>query len=367
MRRTGRLIAHSGEAEMRNAAANWICSCMFVFLCGVQPAAAASDQAHDFDFALGRWKARILHLKRSPAKSDDWAVWTGNVMAAKVWDRRSNIQEIYVNTPSGPITELRLCLYQPQLRQWYLYWADSDDGVLDKPMIGRFKDGVGSFYDQEDYNGRAIFLRQRYSEITAHSYHWQQAFSSDGGATWQPNWNVTLTAKGPDPASGQPSAESPAPASRSPDFDFAWGEWRTEISFLPDPFSGQAHWMKIRGRVIVRSLWGGRANLEEIEARGPHGPFEGLTLRLYNPKAQQWYLYWANSSDGVLDRPMIGSFKGGRGVFYNQDIYAGHTVFVRNVYFDISADSYRFAQALSDDGGKTWRTNFIARVTRARS
>jgi hypothetical protein len=351
---------------MRYVRASWVCACTLVALCAAQPPPAASGNFHDFDFAAGNWKTRILHLQRSPGQADDWAAWTGRVVVGKVWGGRSNIQEIEVNTPSGRLEELRLCLYRPLLHQWYLYWADSDDGILDKPVIGEFRNGVGRFYDQEDYKGRAIFVRHLYSQITPRSYHWQQAFSDDGGATWHANWNVTLTLDGSNPASETGTSELTTPLSRSHEFDFAWGNWRTDISFLPNPFSSRSHWTKIRGRVIVRKLWGGQANLEEIEAKGPHGPFEGLTLRLYDPKAKQWHLYWANADDGVLDEPLTGDFKEGRGVFYNQDTYAGRTVFIRNVYFDIAADSYRFEQALSDDGGKTWRTNFIAHVSRAR-
>ncbi|MGH9444801.1 MAG: hypothetical protein ACRD3O_03625 [Terriglobia bacterium] len=351
---------------MRHGRASWICSWTLALLCGVQPQTAISNGFHDFDFAIGDWQARILHLQHSPGKADEWAVWTGRVIAANIWGGRANIQEIDVNAPSGPIEELRLCLYRPLLHQWYLHWADSDDGVLDRPMIGRFKDGTGSFYDQEDYNGRTIFVRHRYSEITPRSYHWQQAFSQDGGTTWQPNWNVTLSRESSTAQSEAPAAEFRAVTSQSHAFDFAWGDWRTDISFLPDPFSSHANWMNIHGHVIVRKLWGGNANLEEIEAKGPRGPFEGLTLRLYDPKARQWYLYWANSDDGVLHDPVIGKFENGRGVFYNQGTYAGRTVFVRNVYFDISADSYRFEQALSDDGGRTWRTSLVAHETRIR-
>jgi hypothetical protein len=138
-------------------------------------------------------------------------------------------------------------------------------------------------------------------------------------------------------------------------FDFAWGDWRTDI------FS---HRTETHGRVRVRKLWGGQADLEETEIHGSRGSLAALTLRLYDPTARQWYLYRASRADGVLDGPLIGDFKGGRGVFYDEDTIAGHTVFVRNVYFDIAADSYRFERALSDDGGRSWRTDFTARLTR---
>lgn len=350
---------------MRHVTVSWLCSCTLALLCGAQPRTAVANDFHDFDFAIGNWGTRILHLQRSPGKADAWAVWTGRVVAAKVWGGRANIQEIEVNTPSGPIEELRLCLYQPRLRQWYLYWADSDDGVLATPMIGRLNSGLGEFYDQEDYQSRAIFVRDLYSQITPRSYHWQQAFSKDGGATWQPNWNVTLTRESSNPASLRQTGVTSAPTdSQAHAFDFTWGDWRTDISYLPDPFASSSRWMRIQGRATVRKLWGGRAGLEEIEAPGPRDSFEWLTLRLYDPKARQWYVYWANSSDGVLDAPLIGDFKNGRGTFYDQETHAGRTVFARNVYFDIAPDSYRLEQALSDDGGKTWRTNFTAHVTR---
>lgn len=353
---------------MRHVTAGWVgacAACAVALLCSMQPHTAAASDFRDFDFAIGSWGTKILHLQRSPGKPDTWAVWTGTVVAAKVWGGRANIQEIEVNTPSGRVDELRLCLYRPQLREWYLHWADSDDGVLVPPLIGQFASGSGRFYDQEDYKGRAIFVRDLYSQIGPRAYHWQQAFSSDGGTTWDPNWNVTLTLEPSHAASPLKMPKASATTDvQARAFDFVWGNWRTDIAFLPDPFAGSSHWMKIHGRVAVRKLWDGRADLAETEAKGPRGPLEDLTLRLYNPHARQWYLYLANAADGVLDEPLIGDFKDGRGVFYNQDTYAGRTVLVRHTYFDIAADSYRFEQALSDDGGRTWRTNFTAHLTR---
>lgn len=334
---------------MRHVTASRVCSYGLALLCGAQPLTAVCNDFHDFDFAIGDFGTRILHLQHTPGRPDDWTVWTGRVVAAKVWGGRANIQDIEVSTPSGPIEELRLCLFQPRLRQWYLYWADSGDGVLAAPMIGGFAGGAGRFYDQEDYKSRTIFVRDLYSQITPRSYQWQQAFSSDGGTTWEPNWNVTLTLESSHPARPpQMKGSSAVTDSQAHAFDFTWGDWRTDT----------------QGRVSVRKIWGGRADLEETEAKGSHGAREQLTLRLYDPTARQWYLYRANSADGVLDEPLIGDFKDGRGVFYDQDTHAGHTVFVRNVYFDIAADSYRFEQAVSNDGGRTWRTDFTARLTR---
>ena len=95
------------------------------------------------------------------------------------------------------------------------------------------------------------------------------------------------------------------------DFDFNIGVWHTQIHRILDPLSGEtAH--RPRRRVRVRKVWGGRAELEEIEADGPKGHWEGLTLFLYNPKSHQWSQSFINSRIGELEQPSIGAFKDGR-------------------------------------------------------
>src|SRR5947208_3598170 len=78
------------------------------------------------------------------------------------------------------------------------------------------------------------------------------------------------------------------------DFDFNIGVWKSRIRRLQHPLTGSKEWIDVNATVTVSKVWQGRANLEEIEADGPTGHIEGLTLRLYNPESRQWYLYWAN-------------------------------------------------------------------------
>jgi len=180
---------------MRTAAASWLWSYMLALLWGMQPLQAAPAASHDFDFVLGNWKARISHRQHSPGAADRWEVWNGSVMAARVWGGRANLQQIEVHAPAGTIEELRLSLYRPLVHQWYLYWADSGDGVLDKPMIGRFKDGRGVFYNQDTYAGRTAFVRNVYFDVEADSYRVEQALSIDGGRTWRTNFIAHVTRK----------------------------------------------------------------------------------------------------------------------------------------------------------------------------
>jgi hypothetical protein len=88
------------------------------------------------------------------------------------------------------------------------------------------------------------------------------------------------------------------------------------------------------------------------------------TRRLYNPEAHQWSLNFANSGGGMLAQPTIGEFEDGRGEFYDQEPFNGRSILVRNVFSNVTPASYRFEQAFSDDGGKTWEVNWIADDTR---
>jgi len=148
------------------------------------------------------------------------------------------------------------------------------------------------------------------------------------------------------------------------DFDFEIGSWKTHLSRLDHPLSGSHTWVHYDGTTEVRRVWGGRANLVELEVSGPAGHIEALSLRLYDPAARQWSLNFANSRGGTLGVPTIGGFKDGRGEFYDQEQFGERTVLVRFVISDITADSCHFEQAFSVDGGRSWEVNWIATDTR---
>jgi hypothetical protein len=168
--------------------------------------------------------------------------------------------------------------------------------------------------------------------------------------------------KAKDSGAGKPSQSVHADGQH--DFDFEIGTWKTELKRLVKPLSGSTTWVSYEGTTVVRKVWGGKANLVELNVTGPAGSFTGLSLRLYDPQTRQWSLNFANINGGGMAAPTIGSFKDGRGEFYNQETYNGRAIFVRFIISDITPNSCRFEQAFSEDGGKTWEVNWIAVDTR---
>jgi hypothetical protein len=165
-------------------------------------------------------------------------------------------------------------------------------------------------------------------------------------------------------ASRTSAQQNPKAQDGQHDFDFEVGTWKTHVRRRLHPLTGSTTWVEMNGTSVVRKVWNGRGNLLELEADGPAGHFEGLSLRLYNPQSHQWSLNYSNSADGTLSQPTIGQFKDGRGEFYDQETLSGRAIFVRFVISEITPDSCRFEQAFSDDGGKTWEVNWIATDTR---
>jgi hypothetical protein len=163
-------------------------------------------------------------------------------------------------------------------------------------------------------------------------------------------------------------ATTPAAAQAAPDgqhdFDFNFGTWKTHIKRIQDPFSAAGQSIELNGTVTVRKVWEGRAQLEEIEADGPNGHWQGMTLFLYNPEAHQWSQSFAASKSGVLNPPLIGAFKDGRGELFATDTFKDRSILVRGVWSEIKPDSHHFEESYSNDGGKTWAPAFIAELTR---
>jgi len=153
------------------------------------------------------------------------------------------------------------------------------------------------------------------------------------------------------------------------DFDPLVGTWKARLKRLERPLSGSTTWIDYEGTQVTKSVWGGRATLDEFHVVSPatNARIDGLTLRLYNPESRQWHIYWANAKKGMLDLPpTVGRWENGRGEFYDQEYFEGRSILVRYVWSDVTATSARFEQSFSADGGKTWEANWISTIERVK-
>lgn len=150
----------------------------------------------------------------------------------------------------------------------------------------------------------------------------------------------------------------------SHDFDFEFGTWTTELRRLVRPMSGSTEWVEYRGTSVVTPLWGGAANVVELDAEGESGRIQALNLRLYDPATREWSFYSASVRGGGISPPAIGRFTDGRGEFLSEEELDGRPILVKFVISDITPTSCRFEQSFSDDGGATWEPNWIAIDTR---
>lgn len=151
-------------------------------------APARRDGQRDFDFEIGTWRTQLKRRLRPLTGSNTWVEMKGTTVVRKVWNGRGNLVELVAEWEGGRFEGLNLRLYNPQTRQWSLHFASSRDGTLAVPTVGEFKDGRGEFYAQERLDGRAILVRFVISDVTPDSVRFEQAFSEDGGKTWEVNW-----------------------------------------------------------------------------------------------------------------------------------------------------------------------------------
>ncbi len=148
---------------------------------------------HAFDFEFGSWKSHLKRLEHPLTGANTWIDYDGTSVVKKLWNGRANFGEFEVGNSTSHIEGLTLRLYNPKEHQWRLYWANSKNGAVSMPAsTGEFTNGRGEFFDQEDFGDRSIFVRFVFDQVLPTSFHTEQAFSTDGARTWEPNWIATF-------------------------------------------------------------------------------------------------------------------------------------------------------------------------------
>jgi hypothetical protein len=155
--------------------------------------------ARDFDFWMGRWSVRNRWLRTRLAGSTDWEEFDASVVARPMLDGLGN-EDMFRTDHAGGFTGMSFRFLDPEAGRWSIYWADSRrPGRLDPPVLGGFDGDSGVFEGDDVLDGRPIRVRFTWSEITTPTPRWEQAFSDDGGDTWETNWVMDFTRIGEAP------------------------------------------------------------------------------------------------------------------------------------------------------------------------
>ena len=143
----------------------------------------------DFDFFIGEWKVNHRRLKNRLAGCQDWETFTGETSVRKILGGFGNIDDNLVDLPGDHYRAVSLRSFDAAAGTWSIWWLDGrHPHRLDTPVIGRFEKGTGTFLAVDHLNGRPIRVRFLWTRTDTNAPRWEQAFSADGGETWETNW-----------------------------------------------------------------------------------------------------------------------------------------------------------------------------------
>ena len=151
--------------------------------------AALAAHAHDWDWLVGKWNVKHRRLKGRLEGSTTWEVFDGSCEMRRMLDGFGNVDDNVLELPGGTYRAMGIRAFDPATRRWAIWWLDSrTPAVIEPPVFGAFKNGIGTFMGDDTFKGKPVKVRFQWSEITARSALWEQAFSPDGGHTWETNW-----------------------------------------------------------------------------------------------------------------------------------------------------------------------------------
>ena len=156
----------------------------------IQGPPLAADGRKDFDFLVGSWRVRHRYLKARLAGSSEWRPFEGWCQCRKTMGGLGNVDDNLLNSPGGAYGASAVRRFDEALNRWSIWWLDARHPTIDAPVHGAFADGVGTFIGEDTLDGRPILVRFTWSKITPTTAHWSQAFSPDGGRTWEVNWDM---------------------------------------------------------------------------------------------------------------------------------------------------------------------------------
>lgn len=320
--------------------------------------------AHDWEWLVGSWDVWHRRLKERLAGSSDWDEFVGKSVLWLTMGGLGTIDDNSLDLPGGVYRGLGIRAFDPATRQWSIWWLDGRNPTrIDPPVMGRFDDDTGTFVGHDTFKGQPVTVRFRWREIHGSRPHWEQAFSTDGGATWEVNWVNFFTR----------TSATPAPLARSEgtafperhDWDFLVGNWEVRNRRLKQRLAGSTQWEEFSNTLVNWPVLGGLGNVGDNVFDFSGGTYRGVSVRAFDPETRQWLSWWLDGRTPTsITPPLRGGFTKGIGTFIGDDVFNGRPIKVRSQWSQIAAASARWEQASSADGGVSWETNWTSDFTR---
>lgn len=326
------------------------------------PALAATHE-QDWDWLLGSWDVFHSRLKDRLVHSNEWQEFAGKSAFWTTMGGLGNCDDNSLQLPAGDYRGLSVRAFDPKTGSWAIWWLDGRNPEhIDPPVRGGFKGDEGEFIGTDTYKGTPVTVRFRWHEVRSKRPWWDQAFSTDGGKTWEINWRNYFTRTS---ATGVALPRLPEDFPEARAWDFLVGDWKVRNRKLRNRFSGSKQWDEFDGTLRNWQVLGGRGNVDD-NAFGGARPYHGMSLNVYNDQKKEWLSWWLDGRQPAnIGAPMRGTFVDGIGTLLGDDTLDGKPVRLRQQWTRTNTDSPHWEQAASLDGGKTWETNWVADLKRA--
>lgn len=323
---------------------------------------AAHDPRRDWAWLEGSWDVWHRRLRERLVGSDDWQEFAGRSAFWHTLDGVGNVDDNLLELPDGTYRGLSLRSFDPARAQWSIWWLDARNPArIEPPVTGGFDGGVGTFTGRDTHKGTPIIMRFRWRDLHTPRPWWEQAFSTDEGATWEINWTNYFTRTA---AKAEPMPPLAA-ATRNRDFDFLHGRWTARHRRLDRALAGSRTWQEFGGTLNHWPVLGGHGAIGDNVFDAPGGAWRGMSARAFDPASRRWHSWWLDARRPArLAEPMRGAFADGVGTFTGADVHEDRPIVARVRWSHITPRSVRWEQAFSADGGATWETNWTTELTR---
>lgn len=324
----------------------------------------AGGHEQDWDWLLGSWDVFHSRLKDRLVGSTEWQEFNGKSAFWTTMRGLGNVDDNSLQLPAGDYRGLSVRAFDPATRTWAIWWLDGRNPErIDPPVRGAFRGDEGEFIGTDVYKGRPVTVRFRWHEVHSKRPWWDQAFSTDGGKSWEINWRNYFTRTSPGGVA-LPRLPDDRPEARA--WDFLQGKWKVRNRRLRERFANSKDWDEFDSTLNNWQVLGGRGNVSDIWFDGPDAPRGSTNLRVYNDEKKEWMTWMLDSRAPTNISPALrGKFMPGTATFLVGYLLDGKPIRVRSQWTRTDTDSPRCEQAESADDGKTWEVNWVADLKRS--